>query len=179
TGSCRGTRAALVGILRRPASVAAPASPPRTVGTPVYGSPRSPRVAAGSLAADSRTVAGSQPARAAAPANADRRPFAADTGRSPDVPSPARRRVAPKPWLPSASFPPPASASAGLPLFCDHRLQRSFVQQQLGHGVLQLPVFLLQLPQSPRFAHFHPAVLRLPAVQAPACDPVPPAQLVG
>jgi len=46
---------------------------------------------------------------------------------------------------------------SGLPLFCDHRLQRSFVQQQLGHGVLQLPVFLLQLSQSPRLAHFHPA----------------------
>jgi hypothetical protein len=44
--------------------------------------------------------------------------------------------------------------------------------------VLQLPVFLLQLPQSPCLAHFHPAVLRLPAVQAPAGDPVPPAQLV-
>src|SRR5439155_17884091 len=26
-----------------------------------------------------------------------------------------------------------------------HHLHRSFVQQQLGHGVLQLPVFLLQL----------------------------------
>ena len=33
--------------------------------------------------------------------------------------------------------------------------------------MLQLSVFLLQLPQSPRLAHFHPAVLRLPAVQAP------------
>src|SRR5258708_34729430 len=98
---------------------------------------------------------------------------------SPDVPSLARRRVAPKPQLPSASLPPPASASAGLPLFCDHRLQRSFVQQQLGHGVLQLPVFLLQLSQSPRLAHFHPAVLRLPPVPAPACEPVPPTHTVG
>src|SRR5882672_11224305 len=141
-----------------PASAAVPVSPPRTIGTPVYGSQRSPRASAGSLAADSRTVAGSPPVRASAPANADLRPFAADTGMSPDVPSLARRRVAPKPRLPSASLPPPVSASAGLPLFCDHRLQGSFVQQQLGHDVLQLPVFLLQLPQSPRLAHFHSAV---------------------
>src|ERR1019366_489425 len=132
------------------ASAAVPASPPRTVGTPVYGSPRNPLVAAGSSAVGSRTVAGSQPVRAAAPANADLRPCAADTGMSPDVASPARRRVAPKPLLPSASLPPPASAAAGLPLVCDHRLQRSFVQQQFGHDVLQLPVFLLQLPQAPR-----------------------------
>src|SRR5271166_4880233 len=59
------------------------------------GSPRSLRVSAGSLTADSRTVAGSQLTRAAAFANPDRRPFAADTGRSPDLPSLARRRVAP------------------------------------------------------------------------------------
>ena len=106
-------------------------------------SPRNPRVAAGSSAVGSRTVAGSRPVRAAVLATADLPPCAVDIGMSPDVASRAGRRVAPKPLLPSASLPPPASASAGLPLFCDQRLQRSFVQQQFGHGVLQLPVFLL------------------------------------
>ena len=62
------------------ASPAIPASPPRTLGTPVYGSLRSPRASAGSLAADSRTVAGSQPARATAPANADLRLAACQRG---------------------------------------------------------------------------------------------------
>ena len=83
TGSFRGTRAAVVGISAVLASAAILASPPRTVGKPVYGSPRSPRVSAGPLAGDTRPVAGSQPTRAAALANADRRPFAADTGMSP------------------------------------------------------------------------------------------------
>ena len=152
------------------ASAVVPASSSTYSRRLVYGSPRSPRVSAGSSAADSRTVAGSQPTRAAALANADRRPFAADTGMSPDVPLLARRRVAPKPRLPSASLLLPASASAGLPLFCDHRLQRSFVQQQFGHGVLQLPVFRLQCrasgPRSPPSPEF-----RLPAVKPPPRDP--------
>jgi hypothetical protein len=63
------------------------------------------------------------------------------------------------------------------PLFCDHRLQRSFVQQEFGDGVLELVVLLLQLPQPFRLTHFHPAVLPLPAVEAPPRDAVPPAQL--
>jgi len=46
------------------ASAAVPASPPRTAGTLVYGSRRSPRVTAGSSAVGNRTVAGSQPTRA-------------------------------------------------------------------------------------------------------------------
>src|SRR5208283_4736466 len=99
--------------------------------------------------------------------------------RPPDAVRSARRRVAPRPRFPSASLPPPASASAGLPLFCDHRLQRLLVQRQVRHQVLQPPVLLLQRPQPPRLAYLHPTVLRLPAVQTRSRNAMPATQLAG
>src|SRR5204863_364756 len=67
----------------------------------------------------------------------------------------ARRRVAGSALPPLASPARPLAASAGSPLFCYHRLQGPLVQQQLGHGVLQLSVLLLQLAQPPRLTQFH------------------------
>src|ERR1017187_3426967 len=108
---------------------------------------------------------------------AGRPPAVADTDTSPDESGSARRRVARRPLLPSASLPLPAFAAPGSPFFCDHRLQRSFVQQQFGDGVLELVVLLLQLPQPLRLTYLHPAVLPLPAVEAPPRDAMPSAQL--
>ena len=89
-------------------------------------------------------------------------PCAADTGMSPDVPSLARRRhrsetTASERITPTACL----CICASLPLFCDHRLQCSFVQQQFGYGdtASSCRFSSLQLPQSPRLAHFHPAAL--------------------
>src|ERR1017187_10295528 len=153
-----------------------PTSPPHTAGIPACGLLPTLRAPTALATCGSRTGAVLRPARAAALA-AGRPPAVADTDTSPDESGSARRRVALKPLLPSASLPPPASAAAGSPFFCDHRLQRPFVQQQFGHGVLELVVLLLQLPQPFRLTHLHPAVLPLPAVEAPPRDAMPPAQL--
>src|ERR1019366_6846506 len=137
---------------------------------PACGCPPTLRAPAAPATCGSRTGAVLRPARAAA-LGAGRPPAAADTDTSHDESGLARRRVALRPLLPSAALPPPASAAAGSPFFCDHRLQRSFVQQQFGHGVLELVVLLLQLPQPFRLTHLHPAVLPLPAVEAPRVMP--------
>src|ERR1035438_5401007 len=94
------------------------------------------------------------------------------------VPS-ARRPVAGSALPLLASPAPPLAAPAGSPLFCDYRLQRPNVHRLLGHDVLQLPVFFLQLLQPSRLAQPHPAVLALPPVKTRLRDPVPPAQLSG
>ena len=44
------------------------------------------------------------------------------------------------------------------PVFSDYRLQRVFVQAQVGNHRLQTPVLLLKLPQTLRVADFHSAV---------------------
>src|SRR5271157_4368134 len=135
------------------------------------------RVPAGHATGDSQSAGTGGPIRATAAAAARPPSAAPGIGTSLDAVRSARRRVAPKPRLPSASLTSPASASAGLPIFCDHSLKRLIVQRQVHHQVLQPPVLLFQSPQPPRLAHLHPAVLCLPAVQAPLRDAMPATQL--
>jgi hypothetical protein len=45
------------------------------------------------------------------------------------------------------------------------RLERFFVQAEIGHQLLQPAVLVFQTPQPLRFPNLHPAVLALPAVQ--------------
>src|SRR5271157_5527318 len=176
----RGRRA--VAAAARSHSACAAASPPATLpadraGRPACDSPASPRVPAGHATGDSQSAGTGAPIRATVAAAARTPSAAPGIGTSLDAVRSARRRVAPRPRLPSASLPSPASASAGLPLFCDHRLQRLLVQRQVRHQVLQPPVLLFQSPQRPRLAHLHPAVLCLPAVEAPLRDAMPATQL--
>src|SRR5581483_1663389 len=157
-----------------PVCVSAPASPPRTSGTPTCGSVASLRVSTTPATAGSRTAAVLPPVRATAPAVADLLLAAFDTGTSLAALPSARRPVAGSAPLLPASPAPPLAVSPGLPLFCQHRLQRSDVDRLLGHDVLQLSVLLLQLPQSLGLAQFHAPVLRLPPIETRPRNPVPP-----
>src|SRR5664279_118433 len=152
------------------------ASPLHTAGTPACGSPASLRAPAGPAAAGSQTGAALPPARANARATAGPRSCAFDSDTSHDTTPSAHRRVAGSARLPPASPALPLAAPAGLPLFCDHRLQRPDVHRLFGHDVLELPVFFFQLPQPPRFAQLQPAELALPSVKTCLRDPVPTAQ---
>src|SRR5512135_2512303 len=162
-----------------PVCGASPAFPRHTTGTPACDSPASLLSPVAPATSGSRICVAPRPTRAAATV-ADDRPLAAsgnDTSHDPSLS--ARRRVAGSFALPLASPAPPPAASAGSPLFCQHRLQRPIVQGQFRYHVLQLPVLILQLLQSPGLAQLQSAILRLPAVKAGTCDPVPPAQLSG
>src|SRR5581483_5944072 len=159
------------------ACAAATASPPRTAGTRVCDLLASLRVPTGPASAGSRTGAGLRPTRAAASAAVRLLFAAAFIGTLPDRDPSAHRRVAGSALLPTASPAPHLAASAGLPLFCQHRVQCPDVHRLLGYDMLQLSILLLELLQPPCFAHVHAAVLRLPSVIARSCDPMPPAQL--
>src|SRR2546427_4221943 len=67
--------------------------------------------------------------------------------------------------------------SSGLPLFCQHHLQRVEVQRLLRHDVLQPSVLFLQLAQSPGLVHFQAPVLRLPVVERGVAEPHPAAEV--
>src|SRR5215813_8542546 len=129
------------------------------------GSPASLRAPAESADDGSRTGVSPRPTRANALVTFGLRISACDNDTSHDAVLSARRPVAGSALLPPASPAPPLAASAGSPLFCDHRLQRSDVHRLFRHAVLQLTVLLLQLPQPPRVAQFQPAILALPAVK--------------
>src|ERR1019366_2831707 len=124
----------------------------------------------------SRTAAWPLPTRAAARAVAGPRSCVSDSDTSHDTVPSAHRPVAGSALPLSASPAPPLAAPAGSPLFCDHRLQCPNVHCLFGHDVLQLPVLLLQLPQSSCLAQFQPAELALPAIKTCPRDPVPPIQ---
>lgn len=83
-----------------------------------------------------------------------------------------RRSLSPKR---SRRCSPPPRRAAGVTTFSHILLQRPVVERQLRSEVLELPVLLFQVPQPPRLAHLHAAVLRLPAVIRPFGDAVPPA----
>src|SRR6266446_1933305 len=83
-------------------------------------------------------------------------------------PSPQRR------FVPFPSLVPPA----GLPLFCQHHLQRIKVQRLLRHDLLQPSVLFLQLTQSPGLVHFQAPVLRLPVVERGVANPHPSAEVL-
>src|SRR5579864_6326749 len=123
-----------------------------------------------------RTDAALRPTPGAGFAVADLHSFAPHTDTSLDAVPSARRHVAGTAPFPPASPAPPPVASAGLPLFCDHRLQRSDVYRLFGHDMLELPVLLFQRSQPSRLAHFHPSELPLPPIKTRSCDSVPAAQ---
>src|SRR5713226_9751586 len=72
---------------------------------------------------------------------------------------------------------PTGASLAGLPLFCQHHLQRVEVQRLLRHDLLQPPVLFLQLTQPPGLVHFHAPVLRLPVVKRGITNADPAAEV--
>src|ERR1700687_4417631 len=72
---------------------------------------------------------------------------------------------------PSQTPRPPLSRQAP-PVFSHDGLQRFFVQAEVSHQMFQPAVLIFQTSQSLRFAHFHPAVLTLPAIQRGFAHPV-------
>jgi hypothetical protein len=55
-------------------------------------------------------------------------------------------------------------------VFSDHCLQSLTMQAQLSHRQLQPAVLILHRLQSLRLAHFHPPILRLPAIERRRAD---------
>src|SRR6266581_8662912 len=72
----------------------------------------------------------------------------------------------------------PLATPAGLPLFCQHHLQRIQVQRLLRHDPLQSSVLFLHLTQPPSLVHFHSPVLRLPVVERGFTDTHPAAEVL-
>src|SRR5713101_8205092 len=73
--------------------------------------------------------------------------------------------------------PHPLSSRQAPPVFSYDRLERFFVQAEIGHQLLQPAVLVFQTPQPLRFPNLHPAILTLPAVQRRLADAVLPRQL--
>jgi hypothetical protein len=57
-----------------------------------------------------------------------------------------------------------------LPVFCGDVLQRSIVQRQIRHDLLQLAVFRFQLAQPSQLTHLQAALLGFPAVVGASAD---------
>jgi hypothetical protein len=76
--------------------------------------------------------------------------------------------------VPPSPRPGPLAASAqGLPSFCVHFLQHPDLEHLVGHDLLELPIFPLQLPVAPGVLQFHPAVLLLPPNASPSSRAYP------
>ena len=77
------------------------------------------------------------------------------------------------PRSPSSQQP---SATWASEVFCQHLLQRRHVQRRFSQKLLQLPVLLLEYPQSARVRDLQAAVLQAPVIERRLADPILPAQ---
>src|SRR3984957_9992321 len=151
--------------------------PPDTTGRHASRSPGGLFVRAAHAAFDSRSEASDAPASPAPRAVPCRGPDEAHTDNSN-----ALHQEACRPCVRSADTGPRRtprllSDRQAPSVFSDHRFQRLAVKAQLRNQQLQTAVLVLHRLKPLRLAHFHPAVLRLPAIKCCRADPMLPANI--
>src|SRR6201999_1288146 len=142
-----------------------------------YDSSASPPVATAHAGADSRTVAGSMPARAAWSGSPRRRDATTGSGPRCGPPQALSTPDAGSPRSFGRGEPPLLASRRASEFFCADVLQHGVVQHRLRQQLLQLGVLVLQNLQAPGLRDIETAVLRLPFIEGGVRDAVPAAHI--